>query len=81
MEQGALRVAAALAPHITVVNHKHISREKALEYNEIPLMSYLLLFHQSPYTCNRLSELQTHTPVRNKFSNQSTVFICHPFYL
>lgn len=68
VEPAAL-AAAALAPQINIILHKQISREKAFEYNRISLIYNLLLFRQPQYTWSRVSELETHRPVRNKFSN------------
>lgn len=43
-----------------IIHHKLISREKVFEYNKIFIIYYLLLlFHQSRYLWNKVSELQT----------------------
>lgn len=43
-----------------IIHHKLISREKVFEYNKIFIIYYLLLlFHQSRYIWNKVSELQT----------------------
>lgn len=68
VEPAAL-AAAALAPQINILLHKQISREKVFEYNKISFIYNLLLFRQPQYTWSRVSELETHSPVRNKFSN------------
>lgn len=37
---------------------------------------YVQVLVHSQYTCVAVSELLTHTPTRNNFTNQSTVFMC-----
>ena len=74
VEPAAL-AAAALAPQINIILRKQISREEAFEYNKISFIYNLLLFRQPQYTWIRVSELETHSPVRNKFSNSSTEFM------
>lgn len=68
VEPAAL-AAEALAPQINIILHKQISREKAFECNKISFIYNLLLFRQPQYTWSRVSELETHSPVRHKFSN------------
>lgn len=42
-----------------IVHHKRIRLEKAFQYNEIFIIYHLLLFRQSQFIWNKVSDLQT----------------------
>ena len=44
---------------LNIIHHKLISQGKAFEYNKIFTIYHLLLFRQSQYIWNKVSELQT----------------------